>query len=407
MQEDHISQLLDDVKTIVVKNRAENYKQGKDFNVFYVQGIAEDEVKICRFLKEMLDPRGSHGQGAVFLRRFFCDVLKIKESDYTEDDYKNARISREERIDDSRRIDIVIRIKNRIYPFEVKVYAEDQDRQCFDYYTYIFKKDPETKMYYLTLDGHEPSKESRYTLEESQYQCIAFSDEILNWLDKCIGTPEIEQIYSLREILIQFRSVIRDLTGIQKGKLRMEIKEKIESSYDNYLAAIQIANTLPDVRTDKMNEVFEGIRIHLANLGYKEVLDSYQSETSKYYRGGKRAWPGLSYAIPVEDNSLKDKIVLRIAIDDRLYYGICPAVKGEKTSEIAKYIDEKLRPSFINSEVSKYFYWWSYFHADNIADYYHGNDDYQRLYDPKEFNDYMEQVYTTLNEVAPLIMGKR
>ncbi len=406
MQEDRIAQLLDDVKTIVIKHKSENYKQGKDFNVFYVQGIAEDEVKVCRFIKELLDPQGSHGQGTVFLKSLVRNVLKIEEFLFSDEEYQKARISREEKIDDSRRIDIVIRIKDRIFPFEVKVYAEDQERQCFDYYNYVSRRDPHTKVYYLTLDGHEPSDGSKMTLDETQYECLSFSGEMLKWLDDCVSATEIEQIYPVRETIIQFRTVIRDLTGMQKGKLRMEIKDRIGSSYENVVAAVQIANTLADVKTDKMRQVFEGIKLHMSQLGYKDPLDSYESDVESYYRIKKRVWPGLSYEIPVTDNSVKGKIKLRFEIEERLYFGICPTSKAEKVKEVARYIDSYLRPNTLDSKVSDCWYWWAYLHKDNTTNYLNGNDEYLRLYDDVGYKEYMDEIYKTIDNVIPVIMGR-
>ena len=68
--EKHINQLLKDVRRMIAYDRAERFRQGKEFNIFRVQRILNDEVKICRLLRELLDPRGSHGQGSVFLRLF-------------------------------------------------------------------------------------------------------------------------------------------------------------------------------------------------------------------------------------------------------------------------------------------------------------------------------------------------
>ena len=68
----------------------------------------------------------------------------------------------------------------------------------------------------------------------------------------------------------------------------MEIKEKIESSYDNVMAAVQIANTLSDVKADKMKEVFRCIKDYMSNLGYKELPGSWENEIDTYYGAGRR-----------------------------------------------------------------------------------------------------------------------
>ena len=70
-----MTDLLEEARIITERERAEQFGQGKDFNVFYIQKTATDEVKICRFIREVLDPNGSHGQGAIFLK-LFLEKLK-------------------------------------------------------------------------------------------------------------------------------------------------------------------------------------------------------------------------------------------------------------------------------------------------------------------------------------------
>ena len=50
---------------------------GENFNLFAILGRETDEVRThSAILAELLDPSGSHGQGAVFLRQFVDRVQK-------------------------------------------------------------------------------------------------------------------------------------------------------------------------------------------------------------------------------------------------------------------------------------------------------------------------------------------
>lgn len=66
-----INQLLNEIQTI-----SESYKRvaeatGENFNIFSVLQMESDEVKThSRFLAELLNPKGSHGQKDVFLKKF-------------------------------------------------------------------------------------------------------------------------------------------------------------------------------------------------------------------------------------------------------------------------------------------------------------------------------------------------
>lgn len=176
----NIELLLQEVSAISKKYDLINQKTGGYFNVFKIANIVTDEVTICRMLYELLSPTGSHYQGITYLKLFVEKVLKIQMS---ESELASAAVYREFSIDENRRIDIVIRTKERLVPIEVKVYAEDQDNQCYDYY----QKAINSNLFYLTRHGDFPSDYSANGLTDKQVTAISFSDDILNWLGKCLS----------------------------------------------------------------------------------------------------------------------------------------------------------------------------------------------------------------------------
>ena len=104
------------------------------YNIFQVLEIESKEVLICRFLGDLLDPNGSHGCEIEFLKRFF-KLLKAEE--VSDAELMNAKVVLEEHTDNNRRIDIVIHLSTEVYPIEVKIWAEDQDGQLYDYLEYF------------------------------------------------------------------------------------------------------------------------------------------------------------------------------------------------------------------------------------------------------------------------------
>ena len=88
---------------------------------------------MCRFLADLLDPQGLMAAVSCFLN--FCrDVLKIKSmSDLL---LMHTVVTKEYVTDHDRRIDIVIRNADYFIPVEVKIYAGEQQGQCFDYFKY-------------------------------------------------------------------------------------------------------------------------------------------------------------------------------------------------------------------------------------------------------------------------------
>jgi len=188
-----------------------------DINMFEVLGIQNNEVLICRAIGFLLMPDSQYKIGTEPLKSFLS-ILSNKS--YSEEDYKRAHIILEELIDNDRRVDICIYISGDVYPVEVKIWAEDQPSQLYDYYNYYNTKHNNTvpQIYYLTPDKHSPSKLSisnkKASLDaENDIVCLSFYDDILRWLSllECDNTG-----YML--LVKQFKEVIQTMCAEVKNK---------------------------------------------------------------------------------------------------------------------------------------------------------------------------------------------
>lgn len=172
------------------------------YNIFQVLEIESKEVLICRFLGDLLDPNGSHGCKIGFLKRFFNLLTAEKISDA---ELMNAKVVLEEHTDNNRRIDIVIHLSTEVYPIEVKIWAEDQDGQLYDYLEYC-KKLNASGIYYLTPTGWLPSEKSTQGLPKNFVKCLSFQDDIKSWLEVCLKDKICKP--GVQEIVKQFKEVI-------------------------------------------------------------------------------------------------------------------------------------------------------------------------------------------------------
>lgn len=187
-------------------------KSGKEesppYNIFEVLRIQDKEVLICRLLGDLLDPSGRHGLEekplAIFLRRIGCD------REFSSEELQYARVVLEEVIDENRRIDLVIYIKNFVLPIEVKIWAGDQKNQLYDYYLYFQRENRSSidKICYLTPEGREPSPYSCNGLSLNQIQALSFQNDIAAWLNEVLGLVENQRI---RTAIEEFREVIESM----------------------------------------------------------------------------------------------------------------------------------------------------------------------------------------------------
>jgi hypothetical protein len=335
-----IDKLLSDVTAINEKYALIHQKTGAYFNIFDIAGISSDEVVICKLLCELLNPAGNHCQGDAFLRLFVNDVLKLN---FTEMDFLTAGIHREH-IVSRRRIDIVIITLNFMIPIEIKIFAGDQDGQCFDY----AKTKQKSDMYYLTLDGRLPSTNSADGLvpemEEDEIigyegvRLLSFRSDIINWLNKCLALPETIKIAPIREILLQFKDVLNKLTEQTEDGAKMDIVNMLLSSTENMKSALDIANALPEAKTRIMLNLFREFK-HLFTNGNRAVYDYDEEIIKQYYFSRKQLYPCLSVEIMKLPNNLT--AALCIEVEWNLYFSFA-FTEADKNGKVCEYIEAEL-----------------------------------------------------------------
>lgn len=316
-----IYSLLDQAKTILELRKQRKERPGERFNVFTVLNMETDEVNThSRLLYEFLRPDGSHGMGDQFLRIFFQVVLK---KDYPLDG--SVQVSREKIAsaggEDLGRIDLLLEGSHFCYPIEVKIYAVDQDRQVERYMKYAHSRKPDgaATVFYLTLDGHSPSKESMGDCTQDSIVYLSFESEILEWLKQC---GEIAwQAPSISAIIQQYISLLEKLTGTkQEDEFMMLIQNMIQSSQSNYENAAAIAEGLVDARIAMMQKVFADVEKHVGDR-LVQLGQDYKENAEKYYRGSKneRPHPSLTYLLTKFDDLT---IALRFEIDWKFFCGL-------------------------------------------------------------------------------------
>jgi hypothetical protein len=156
-----IESLFNQTKQIIKIHQEYADKQGENFNIFSILRMERKEVEThSRFIYELLNPKGKHGQKDIFLKSFAKNVL--------DSDVHNTAINpkREDSTSDNGRIDFTLETEKNIFGIEMKIDAEDSKNQLFDYHKELKaranKKDKnqDVELFYLTLNGKEASEKS-------------------------------------------------------------------------------------------------------------------------------------------------------------------------------------------------------------------------------------------------------
>jgi hypothetical protein len=219
---------------------------GEHFNIFQILRVGHLEVKThSPILGELLNPNGHHGQGPTFLH-LFVSKFKIKGFDA---DSETATMELEHHVrqveeKSSGRIDIVVKDgKGATIFIENKIYAGDQEDQLERYRN----SDKEAHLFYLTLDGREPSNLSAVQLEGIQCECISYNKDVLTWLKDC--RKEAACLPGVRETISQYIHLIEELTN-QSTTARMnnELITEILKTKEKHAAFYTLYEGLEAVR---------------------------------------------------------------------------------------------------------------------------------------------------------------
>ncbi|MBQ0136977.1 MAG: PD-(D/E)XK nuclease family protein [Bacteroidales bacterium] len=195
-------------------------EDNEKFNIFSIMRMETDEVHThSAFIAFLLDPKGSHGKGDLFLKLFFKFIPKL--SGIENFDTTNAVVDYEYVIGNGNinkdytyggRIDLLIQSGDTAIIVENKIYAEDQEKQLYRYKQFAerSKKISKYHILYLTLGGKKASRGSLFTMFDNEYTRISYKEHIQNWIKACLNEPTA--ITSVREAIAQYSDLISKLT---------------------------------------------------------------------------------------------------------------------------------------------------------------------------------------------------
>ena len=304
--------LLQEVQKIIEKHKILAIKKGEDFNLFSIMQMESNETFThSAIISALLDPKGNHYKGELFLE-LFLDEIKY---DYTGERLELTVIKTEfhiGKIDNKCEkggfIDILIEFSSgKTIAIENKIYANDQPGQLYRYKQYNRKK---TSIYYLNLFGVKPSEHSHKTLKENEdYNIVSYQNHILKWLKKCIenSTNELIVNSSIKQYFILIQKLTHTMDKTREKELKNAIIDNLEAAkyvshnYTNIIYNIReqfrqhLINSLKTeltvdyvVREGKTpNNEFSHIFIQPRNFKNKKIEFAIESFSGRGHHGGK------------------------------------------------------------------------------------------------------------------------
>ena len=319
-----VESLLRQVRLLKDKYDALAAATGTNFNVFTLLGRETDEVHThSAILADLLDPKGSHGQGVAFARLF--PPLK----DLSGDELSSARVGAEVTVDSDSRLDILIETDRSCIVIENKIYAGDQERQLERYHQYASGRSKSFDVYYLTLLGDPPSEKSLGGLPGACVTRLSYREHVYDWLEDCI--KEAALVPQVREILSQYHALVGKLTAMGQRNLTMELKKILEQQRGddfNFELAPAIAEAYTELSIEAEWKFWQALRQRLvqpSESGVRLELDETVTEAEQVSLGvirnahsarrGKYAY-GLTFRIiPELPQAVSDTQETRLRVD--------------------------------------------------------------------------------------------
>ena len=319
-------------KLDVIRKKYEDIEAQKDqFNVFSAMFDTSDEVYLhSQFIYSLLSFKT--GNEYYYLNTF----LKTLDSKFQ---YKQDSLEIHKQLHD---IDILLidkTTKNAVI-VENKIYASDSNHtdegQLEKYYRIVIEdeKIPETniEVFYLSLDGHEPSPESVSTCKKypqlcEKVQCISYPNEIKSWLQGCM-----QFVYNKpfqRETILQYIKLIDDMTNNVDIEERIEIKKLIGESKSNLESAKLLIDNVNHLHWHTIADFWNGLADALEKQGYEVTQRPMDENFTEIVHGSNRKQKNAALVIGIK---AAHPFIIRIEEynDEWFYFGV---EKDKKTSK--------------------------------------------------------------------------
>lgn len=392
----------------LIKNKYDEIAKitGENFNIFKIFGKEYHENYHSAIISDLLNEKGSHGQGRLFLDLFIPIVNEkiIKKNQQSNDlkiseiaDFHDSSSVTEKVIDDYDRIDIYLTSESQTIIIENKIGAPFQHRQLKRYFDYA-SKGKNFVILYLWVDivtfeeirfnqdpwpFGKPGENSNDV--KAKTMSISYKEDVKNWIELCI--KECSRLPLIREVLVQYLYTINKITN-QSTNIKMEKeiidtiigkkgninKETIKAFFE--LSKIKLAPAILErlIFRLKESDKFERITYDENCIGNNAFeIDIFKEEfkyvVKIYFHNIDNAIIGVYQSGKIIDKSPKNNEIVNDVEEQKtklINYQIGPNLKSDKNylnwlwvSEFKLYNDcewqEKLSEEFYNNFESTIF----------------------------------------------------
>jgi hypothetical protein len=310
---------MDDLLNALVDDRELIRKNAPNFFSFKLLGCKENDLSRC--IKDLLNPKGTHGQDSLFLEEF---IKKIKEENSNNSDWIDAKslvsIKTEEQTSERRRIDIFLEFQDGIIGIENKPWIESHDlnKQISSYIKELeqrkAKDGEDANLLNYRLIYLSPSKPSKKSISDealithgkkANYQHLNF-ESLAEWLRACTKKEIPFRVsFFIKEMIRYIELRIHKRKEESHVHLRKYLENQtVDPKRDTKLKELfSLASTIKSFQ----DECLENFIKELTSLAEKNEFQIILGNLHKEDRKNRKSWKSRDLKIKHTYFSLKDK----------------------------------------------------------------------------------------------------
>jgi hypothetical protein len=221
-----------------------------DFNL--VDHLRNNEVALSRYLGLLLDTKGVHGQGELFLRGL---LQRLEQPGFEPQDLLCVEL--EQRTHSGRFLDIYLEFRGGVIGIENKPWAADQDKQLEDYARFLQMSARGGQWLLVYACNWEPSDASlnpaqREALEQTGNFLRLDFLQIAEWLDDSACHTRAPKVRLFVEALSAY--VRQQVNGESDVSEAEQIKAVILQKPEHLEAALKVAQSIDQVKAQLLAE---------------------------------------------------------------------------------------------------------------------------------------------------------
>ncbi|MFP7635195.1 PD-(D/E)XK nuclease family protein [Pseudomonas veronii] len=252
-----------------------------DFNL--VDHLRNNEVALSRYLGLLLDVKGVHGQGELFLRSL---LQRLECTGFEPQDLLRVRL--EQRTHSGRYLDIYLEFHGGVIGIENKPWAADQDKQLEDYASFLESSARGGQWLLVYACNWEPSEASLSPAKREQLEQVgSFLRldflQIAEWLDECACNARAPKVRLFVEALSSY--VRQQVNGESDVSEAEQIKAVILQKPEYLEAALKVAQSIDQVKAQLLTQFKRALGQALEAQGLSLVWEEQALASGRAYAG--------------------------------------------------------------------------------------------------------------------------